>query len=53
MHFGLRTVQYRVRASEWSEPATFSFGTHGSQAGPMATVGSIVPVRGEDLEGAG
>jgi len=41
--FGLLEAQYRVRAqissgpaSEWSEPATFSFGTQGSQAGPQA-----------------
>lgn len=62
--FGLRQVQYRVAAqissgpvSEWSEPATFSFGTQGSQAGPMAkapgTLGSIEPVKPEDQKGAG
>lgn len=41
--FGLREVAYRVRAalsngaaSEWSESATFSFGTVGSQGGPMS-----------------
>lgn len=41
--FGLLETQYRVRAqissgpaSEWSEPATFSFGTQGSSGGPMS-----------------
>lgn len=41
--FGLREVAYRVRASlsngaasGWSESATFSFGTAGSQGGPLA-----------------
>ena len=62
--FGLRRVQYRVAAqlssgpvSEWSEPASFSFGTQGSQAGPMAkapgTLGSIEPVQGQDQKSAG
>ncbi|MFI4883557.1 MAG: hypothetical protein ACIAQU_13330, partial [Phycisphaerales bacterium JB064] len=58
--FGLRQVQYRVAAqlssgpvSEWSEPATFSFGTQGSQAGPMARAGSIEPVKAEDQKDAG
>lgn len=56
--FGMLEVQYRVRAqissgpaSEWSEPAAFSFGTQGSQ--PNVTAGSIEPVSAQDRKGAG
>jgi hypothetical protein len=57
---GLLKAEYRVRAqistgaaSDWSIPAPFDFGTQGSQAGPMATAGSIVPVKATDQKGAG
>jgi hypothetical protein len=57
---GLRSVRYRVRGiignnntGPWSTPEPLHFGSQGSQPGPAASAGSIVPVRGEDMEGAG
>lgn len=56
---GLLKVEYRVRAqlstgmaSPWSNEVGFNFGTQGSPESPI-TAGSIVPVTGEDLKGAG
>ncbi len=57
---GLRKVEYRVRAqistglaSPWSNEVGFNFGSLGSQAGPQATAGSIVPVTAKDQKSAG
>lgn len=57
---GLLKTEYRVRAqistgaaSDWSIPAPFDFGTQGSQGGPMAKAGTILPVKGEDQKSAG
>jgi hypothetical protein len=56
---GLLKVEYRVRAqlstgaaSQWSNEVGFNFGTQGSPA-TQITAGSIVPVKAEDMKGAG
>lgn len=57
---GLRSVGYRVAAristglqSDWSPTFTLPFGSQGGSAQASAKAGSIVPVKGEDLKGAG